>query len=206
MSGRMSRRFLLALGVALAPLYTHVAWGACVVPAAAMRADDITRYTDAPDLLFGTGEEGNGAAVSRIRNLIASDPGSLGPLGRIIRTAAGDQAIAVGLGLGSAAQICVRQDPAAAAAIQRAVVDANNDDVAKAFATIVGDRAVEAVSVPATPVDGFATPGGGNHRGTEPLRYGFRSGALVNERGMGFGSPGSQSNSSQAQLSVSGFR
>lgn len=205
MSGFNSVKSLIVLGFALA-LSPQLAWSACVVPAAAMKADDISRYTAAPDLLFGAADEGGGAAASRIRNLVASDPASLAPLDKMIKTAAGDQAMAVGLGLGSAAQICVRQDPAAAAAIQKAVLEANNTDVAKAFATIVGDRAVEAVSVPSAPVDGFATPGGGNHRGTDPLNYGFRSGALLNGSTGGVGSPGSRGNSTQAQLSVSGFR
>lgn len=181
----------------------------CVV-SSTVSADDLARYQRSPgdvlQLPEGTAAEARaGLLSSRVRNLIASNPDSLAGLVPFLKVATGDEAGGLGVGLGAAAQICVKRNPLVAQDIQKAVLEANNNDLSRSFAAIIGDQPVLAVSsTPAAPVAGDTNVGGGPHRGTTDLVYGFRAGS-VPDGSSSFASAGTRSSRS-AFSSVSGFR
>lgn len=181
-------------------------------PISASAANDVAHYAANADEILAT-PEGTpddskvGIISSRVRNLLVIDPTGLDSLAPLLRTATGPDANGLGIGLGTAAQICARRNPLAAQEIQKAVLEANNDDVAQVFAGIIGDEAVLSVGdAPSAPVPGETNIGGGPHRGTTAITYGFRSGTAP-LGGPLFLSPGTDGRSSgSAFASVSGFR
>lgn len=180
----------------------------CVPERTALAPSVLAGYRSNPaDLLRDSGRS-VGTASSRVRNAVASDSEMLGALGPAIKSAVGDDARSIGLGLGSAAQICARGLPAVAQSIQRAVEESGNPAVQQAFASVIGDQPV--LSTGASGAGGFAsgsgTLGGGPHRPTETPTYGFSSGSPQVPSG-GFLSGGSSSSTPRAALgsSSSGF-
>lgn len=154
----------------------------------------------------GTPEEARvGVISSRVRNLVVTDPGRLEALAPLLQQATGESASGLGIGLGTAAQICARRNPLAAQEIQKAVLMADNTAVSDVFAGVIGDEAVLSVGdAPSGPVGGETNVGGGPHRGTVDMVYGFRSGAISS------GTPNfiafRARSSDNAFASVSGFR
>lgn len=181
-------------------------------PISVSAAGDVARYTaDAGTILSapeGSADDAKiGIISSRVRNLLVISPGSLEALEPLMRVATGDEANGLGIGLGTAAQLCVRRNPVVAQEIQKAVLEANNDAVAQVFAGIIGDQAVLSVGdAPSAPVAGETNVGGGSHRGTTDLTYGFRSGTPPLGGVSPFLAPAAARSSGSAFSSVSGFR
>lgn len=141
---------LTALGAAVS---TAPAFAACAaLPAGAPIVS--------PGDLLGRFPSGGGGMVSEVRNMVATNPGSVDGIGAILGAASADQKQAIGAGLGQAAGLCTRQEPDSARRIQEAVLRMNNSDVSTAFQTVTGDRQTAATG------GGGAGGGGGGGGGT----------------------------------------
>lgn len=142
---------LTALGAAVS---TAPAFAACAaLPAGAPVVS--------PGDLLGRFPSGGGGMVSEVRNMVATNPGSVDGIGAILGAASADQKQAIGAGLGQAAGLCTRQEPDSARRIQEAVLRMNNSDVSTAFQTVTGDR-----QTAATGGGGGGAGGGGGGGGT----------------------------------------
>lgn len=93
-----------------------------------------------PGDLLGRFPAAGGGMVSEVRNMVATNPGSVDGIGAILAGATQAQKEAIGAGLGQAAGLCTRQEPASARRIQEAVLAMNNKDVVLAFQVVTGDR------------------------------------------------------------------
>lgn len=113
-----------------------------------------------PGDLLGRFPAGGGGLVSEVRNMVATNPGSVDGIAAILGGASSDQKQAIGAGLGQAAGLCTRQEPDSARRIQEAVLRMNNNDVSTAFQTVTGDRQTAATG------GGGAGGGGGGGGGT----------------------------------------
>ena len=151
----------------------------CVAPSKAISPDQAASFQASPaDAMSAAGTQ-VGAASSSVRNAIVSDSALLSALAPVMKAASGDQAVALGTGLGAAAQVCVKQHPAVAQAIQQSIATAANDALSRAFAGIVGDVPVLAVSPGNEAVaaeSGGSNPGSGTgtRRGTSEVTYQFQ--------------------------------
>ena len=156
---------------------TPVSAESCVAPSKAISPEQAASFQASPaDAMAAAGAQ-VGAASSSVRNAIVSDSSLLSALAPVMKAASGDQAVAMGTGLGAAAQVCVKQHPAVAQAIQQSVATAANDALSRAFAGIVGDVPVLSVSPGNEAVaaeSGGSNPGSGTRRGTSEVTYQFQ--------------------------------
>jgi hypothetical protein len=130
----------LSLGVALAwsPLSANIAFGQST-PAA------VRSILAAPEALLDTNPNGGPRLVSQIRDLAIADRSSLQVILNLLAKANKEQKSAIGAGLGQAARVLVRTDPAYANEIQRAIAETKDQDVVLAYTSAAGDQAIAAV-------------------------------------------------------------
>ena len=76
--------------------------------------------------------------VSRVRDLVASDPGTVDPILALLKSANPEQASAIGTGLGQVALMAVSQDQAFATDLQTKVAQAGDTSAIVAFSAVVG--------------------------------------------------------------------
>lgn len=146
---------LTALGAAVS---TAPAFAACAaMPAGAPVVS--------PGDLLSRFPSGGGGMVSEVRNMVATNPGSVDGIGAILGGASAEQRQAIGAGLGQAAGLCTRQEPASARRIQEAVLGMNNSDVSTAFQTVTGDRQTAATGGGGGGGGGAGGGGGGGGTG-----------------------------------------
>jgi hypothetical protein len=81
---------------------------------------------------------GGPALSAQIRDLVKSDPATLDAIVGLLASATPDQASAIGVGLGQAAELVVNSDNAFATRIQTAIVNSKNDSALVAFSAVVG--------------------------------------------------------------------
>jgi len=151
-----------------------------------------------PDQLLSRFPEGNGALVSEIRNLVATNPANLAAITALAARATPAQKRAIGAGLGQAAGVCSRPNPDAARLIQEAVVRLNDRDILLSFQGVTGDRQTAAVGG-AGGTGGSqggagvgSTPGSGGGGGGSGFFYGGGSSTNNGNTG-GFGGGGGSS-------------
>lgn len=102
----------------------------------------------APDQLLSRFPAGEGAMVSEVRNLVATNPANLDAITGLVVRATPAQKRAIGAGLGQAAGLCARPDPDAARRIQEAVIRLDDREMLLAFQVVTGDRATAAAAGP----------------------------------------------------------
>lgn len=85
-----------------------------------------------------------GQLVSRVRDLVASDPATLNAVLALLANATPEQKASIGSGLGQSARICVRSDQAFAAQIQQAVVGNGDREMILAYQATTGDTLIAA--------------------------------------------------------------
>jgi hypothetical protein len=95
--------------------------------------------------------------ISRVRDLVASNPAALLAIMSLVSGANRDQKTAIGTGLGQAARICVTTDQNYANEIQQAVVASPDKDLKLAYQSVIGDVATPAAATGAA----GGGPGGG---------------------------------------------
>jgi hypothetical protein len=123
----------------------------------------ISAFTNDPAGFLKQYPEGGAQFISRIRDLVASDPTTLDPILKLIGDATKDQKTAIGAALAQAARICVRTDQAFATDIQQAIAQTKDHDVVLAFTSTSGDQPTGAVG------GGAGGAGGGTGGQTNPL-------------------------------------
>ena len=146
-----------ATGVASFFVAYGVASAACVSPASGASQASIDRLMASPAALLERFPEGQGALVSEVRNYVATNFSTLGPIAGLIPSANADQRRSIGAGLGQAAAMCARSEPETARRIQEAILAADSREVSLAFQGVVGDRPTAAVG----PGGSGANSGGG---------------------------------------------
>ncbi len=134
--------------------------------------------SDPQQLLKGSG----GQLVSRVRDLVASDPATLNAILGLLPNATPEQKASIGSGLGQSARICVRTDQAFAAQIQQAVVDNGDREMILAYQATTGDTLIAAGESAGGAGGGSAgAAGGGAGGGAEGI-----GGGGVNTGAFGF--------------------
>ena len=117
----------------------------------------VQQFLANPAALLAQFPNGGPALSTQIRDLAASDPAALNAIVGLLANATPDQASAIGVGLGQAAELAVNSDPAFATQIQTAIVNSNNNSALVAFSAVVGGDIKLAA----------AGPGGGGGGGGE---------------------------------------
>jgi hypothetical protein len=140
--------------------------GACATPTAQVNAEKAISFLDQPPAFLANFADGGGALSSAIRDLVTTRPETLEGISSLSQAASPDQNRAIGAGLGTAAAICVLNQPATAMDIQAAVLKTSNEQLISAFVSITGD--IPTSAVPGSDPTGESTNGGGQGNTSTP--------------------------------------
>jgi hypothetical protein len=135
-----ARVFASALATILMLNVGEAAQAACYSAGQQLPAQVVSRFTNDPGRLLTQFPDGGPQMISLIRDLVASDPGTLLLITGLNAEANTDQAEAIGTGLGQAALVCARTAQAFADEIQRVTIAANNKPMTQAFGAVMGDQ------------------------------------------------------------------
>ncbi len=135
----------------------QLAMSAVYSPRAALPAQTIQQFLANPQGLLSQYPDGGALMVSRVRDLVASDPGTVDPILALLKSANPEQASAIGTGLGQVALMAVSQDQAFATDLQTKVAQAGDTTAIAAFSAVVGGD----IKLAATGPGGGAGGGGG---------------------------------------------
>ena len=171
------RQTATALASAIATILTlsvgEAAQTGCYAPGQQLPAQVVSRFTNDPGRLLTQFPDGGPQMISLIRDLVASDPGTLPLITELNTKANADQVQAIGTGLGQAALVCTRTAPAFAEEIQKVTIVANNKPMTQAFGAVMGDQflglAGPAVGGGGAGATSTIGPGGGVAAGGAPL-------------------------------------
>jgi hypothetical protein len=100
----------------------------------------LSQFINDPGRLLAQFPSGGPQMISLIRDLVASDPGTLSLIINLNAKANPEQLQAIGSGLGQAALVCRRTAQAFSNEIQQVTVAANNQPLTQAFAGVMGDQ------------------------------------------------------------------
>jgi hypothetical protein len=140
-------------------------WSAAYAPGQQLSQQTIAEFTANPSQLLSQFREGGGQMISRLRDLLASDPATLAPILSLLPNANSQQKSAMGAALAQAARLYQRADQAFAAQIQQAVANTQDQELIVAYAAAAGDQPIGA--------GGGAGSAGGPGGQTNPLGGGF---------------------------------
>jgi hypothetical protein len=171
-------------------LSTSSAFAACYSGRAALSPQAVSDFMANPDALL---QGDNARVISRVRDLVASDPSTLPAVMNLLGGANPSVQNAIGAGLGQAARICTRNDPEFARQIQQAIAASNSQAAIAAFAAASGDTATAA---------GGSGGGGGGVGGS--IGAGAPGGGGGGGGTTGAGSPGSGTSSPTSTSSFTG--
>ncbi len=133
----------------------EAAQAACYGAGQQLPAQILSRFMNDPAQLLTQFPDGGPQMISLIRDLVASDPGTLPLVAELNAKANTDQVQAIGTGLGQAALVCARTAQAFSDEILRVTITANNKPMTQAFGAVMGDQFL-----------GLAAPAGGGGAGT----------------------------------------
>jgi hypothetical protein len=85
--------------------------------------------------------------IALVRDLVASNPATLPLIIGLLANANPAQQTAIGTGLGQAAGLCIRPDPAFAADIQSQLAGSTSDNAKNAYAAVTGNQPIRSVAV-----------------------------------------------------------
>jgi hypothetical protein len=147
--------------VAMAATVTMSVWqgsarASCYDGTQQLSPQKVSDFSANPSQLLTQNPEGGAAMISQARDLVASDPATLGSILALLPNASRDQKRAIGSALAQAARICVRSDQAFANKIQQAIADTKDQDLVVAYAAASGDQPIGAAGTGA----GAGSPGG----------------------------------------------
>jgi hypothetical protein len=113
---------------------------ACYTPAQQLPAQTVNDFLgNAGQLLQDPKNAGGGAdMIALVRDLVASNPGTLPAIIALLANANPAQQTAIGTGLGQAANLCITSDPTFAADIQSQLALSNSDSAKTAYAAATG--------------------------------------------------------------------
>ncbi len=133
------RIFVSAIATVLALGVGEAAQAACYGSGHQLLAQVVSRFTNDPEQLLTQYPDGGPQMISLIRDLVASDPGSLALILDLSANANTQQVKALGTGLGQAALICARIAQGFANEIEQMTVAVDNQPLSLAFASVMGD-------------------------------------------------------------------
>jgi hypothetical protein len=116
------------------------AHAACYGPGEQLSGQTVSQFINNPGRLLTQYPSGGPQMISLIRDLVASDPGTLPLIINLNGKANPEQVQAIGTGLGQAALVCKRTAQAFSNEIQQMTVAANNQPLTQAFAGVMGDQ------------------------------------------------------------------
>jgi hypothetical protein len=138
---RLRVRILVSALATLALLSVgEAAQAACYGAGQALPAQVVSRFISDPARLLTQFPNGGPQMISLIRDLVASDPGTLPLIVDLNPKANADQTQAIGTGLGQAALVCARTAQAFANEIRQMIVATNNQPLTQAFGAVMGDQ------------------------------------------------------------------
>ena len=121
------------------------AGAACYTPAQQLPAETVGNFIGNPAQLLSEFPSGGAQMISRVRDLVASNPDALAAIMAQLANANGGQQSAIGSGLGQAARICLRSDQAFATRIQQSIASSSSDPAKNAYAAVNPDVQIGAV-------------------------------------------------------------
>jgi hypothetical protein len=172
----------------------QAAQAACYGPGQQLPTQAVSRFINDPAQLLTQFPSGGRQMISLIRDLVASEPGTLPLILDLSAKASSEQVQAIGTGLGQAARVCSRTAPAFASEIQQMTVATNVQPVTQAFAVVTSDLFLGSVG----PASGGGAGGGGSGQ-NGPIGGVAASGAPFD---LTTSVPTTPSNSSTLSLSV----
>jgi hypothetical protein len=113
---------------------------ACYGPGQELPSPVVSQFINEPGRLLTQFPSGGPQMISLIRDLVASDPGTLPLIINLNAKADPQQVQAIGTGLGQAALVCKRTAQAFSNEIQQMTIAANNQPLTQAFAGVMGDQ------------------------------------------------------------------
>ena len=143
----MKVRYLVSCMAAAAALAAGIdsAVAACYAPAQQLPAPSVSSFIANPAAILSEFPNGGAQMISRVRDLVASDPDALAAIMAQLANANRDQQAAIGSGLGQSARICLRSDQAFATRIQQAIAGSTSDTAKNAYAAVNPDVQIGAV-------------------------------------------------------------
>ena len=130
----------------------------------------IAGFLGNPPQLLSLYPQGGAQLISKIRDLLASDPATLAVVVDLSAKGGSDQINSIGTALGQAALVCWRRDQLFANEIQQMVAASNNQPLIIAFTEVMGDQQLAATE------PGLGAGGGG---GGPLIRAGASQGLLL---------------------------
>jgi hypothetical protein len=127
-----------------------LAVGGTPAMAEALTPAAVQQFLTNPSALLAQFPNGGQPLSAQIRDLLASNPATLDAILALLKNASPDQASAIGVGLGQAAELLVHSDPDLATKIQTAVVQSANGPAMVAFSATVGGDIQLAAAGPGT--------------------------------------------------------
>ncbi len=131
----LNRHAIIALALTAAFIPSASFAASCVEGPAKMSDSDIQAFLASPDGLLSSNVSGGLNLSNTIRQLVASDSGSLDAVIKLVSSANKSQASAIAGGLARAVQACKTVDPAYADKIQQSVATIQDTSFLEAFAS-----------------------------------------------------------------------
>jgi hypothetical protein len=151
-----ARMFVPALAIISVLGVGEAAQAACYGSGQQLPPRVVSQFMNEPGKLLTQFPSGGAQMISLIRDLVASDPGTLALVTELNAKANPDQVEAIGTGLGQAALVCARTAQAFSDEIQRVTIAANNKPMTQAFGAVMGDQFL-GLATPAVGGGGGAT-------------------------------------------------
>jgi hypothetical protein len=170
---RRSSRFLFRSVISLMAVgYLLVHPGASPAAAAQLTPQQVSQFLANPSAFLAEHPNGGARLVSRIRDLLLSDPSTLSAIIALLANANDAQQAAIGSGLGQAAQALASTNPTLANQIQTALAGSGSKLAIASYSATTGN-----VQIGAAGGGGGGTGGGGPISGGAPTGGGGGSGA-----------------------------
>jgi hypothetical protein len=175
---RQFRGFSCALILASVIGFAPIASAAVYSPRQALPTESVQQFLGNPSSLLAQFPSGGPQMITKVRDLLASDPATLAPLMALLKSANPDQSAAMGTACGQVALMAVNSDPAFANQIQTEIAQSGNSQALVAFGAVVGgDIKLSA----ATGTTGGAAGGGGESQTSSTTGLGgFFAGSPLN--------------------------
>jgi hypothetical protein len=137
---RTARIFISTLATLVVLGAGEAAQAACYSAGEQLSGQALSQFINDPSRLLTQYPSGGPQMISLIRDLVASDPGTLSLIINLNAKANPDQLQAIGTGLGQAALVCKRTAQPFSNEIQRMAIATNNQPLTQAFAGVMGDQ------------------------------------------------------------------
>jgi hypothetical protein len=137
---RTARIFISTLATLVVLGAGEAAQAACYGAGEQLSGQTLSQFINDPGRLLAQYPSGGPQMISLIRDLVASDPGTLPLIINLNAKANPEQLQAIGTGLGQAALVCKRTAQPFSNEIQQMTIATNNQPLTQAFAGVMGDQ------------------------------------------------------------------